>query len=135
MIGRGLNEKIAGMAMADWHTEEQAKFISEEAIPQAIKDGQWRGTTKVTDGDGNQTPLSSIIIAHKDDEADVTHISYIGRDITQQTEFEGQLKDRETFLRRTLDGLSAFAGVLSPEGELINANRTCLLYTSDAADE
>ena len=126
MIGRGLNEKIAGMAMADWHTEEQAKFISEEAIPQAIKDGQWRGTTKVTDGDGNQTPLSSIIIAHKDDESDVTHISYIGRDITQQTEFEGQLKDRETFLRRTLDGLSAFAGVLSPEGELINANRTSL---------
>ncbi|MCW5961723.1 MAG: PAS domain S-box protein [Pyrinomonadaceae bacterium] len=55
-------------------------------------------------------------------------VSIIGncRDITEGKEREISLKRSETLVRNVIDSLFAFVGVLSPEGILLEANRTAL---------
>ncbi|MEM7785490.1 MAG: PAS domain S-box protein, partial [Planctomycetota bacterium] len=126
MLGLPDDYDVEGKSIVNWHTREMAKQIAEEAIPEAMQKGLWNGRTDIVSRDGKTVPLSSVIIAHKDEFGNVEYLSKIGRDITQELEFENELREREKFLRKTLDGLSAFAGVLQPDGTLIEANQSAL---------
>ena len=48
------------------------------------------------------------------------------RDVTERKQAEIQLREGEEHLRRVLDGLFTFVGVLTPDGTLIEANRAPL---------
>lgn len=47
-------------------------------------------------------------------------------DITEHRRAEAALKENELFFRNVLDGLSSFAGTLTPDGLLLFANKTAL---------
>ena len=127
MLGIPLDEDVTGQPIAQYRSEEELELIQTVALPEAVKNGEWRGICKIRNKNGEETPLSVVILAHKDEEGKVAYISKVGRDITQQLAFENDLKDREQFLRRTLDGLFAGAGVLLPDGTLIEVNQTALV--------
>lgn len=126
MLGISLDEDITGTPIDKWYTAETSELVSEVAMPAVMETGEWRGVTKINNQKGEEIPLSSVIAAHKDEHGKVAYISKVGRDITEQLAYQKDLKDREAFLRRTLDGLYAFAGVLLPDGTLIEANQTAL---------
>ena len=128
MLGLSEDEEVVGNSISDWHSEEDAKVLAQECISVAIEHGEWRGTIQILNRQtGNAIALSAVLTAHKDKNDELAFLSVLGRDITQQHEFEKQLKERETFLRRTLDGLYAFAAVLTPAGDLLEVNRTGLV--------
>ena len=128
MLGVAENEEIIGTHVSNWHSEEQAKILAQECMPVAIEQGEWRGTTRVLNrATGSEIALSAVLTAHKDQNDAIAFFSMVGRDITKQVEFERQLEERQTLLSRTLDGLYAFAAVLTPEGELLEVNRTGLV--------
>ena len=128
MLGVTSDKEVVGTHVSNWFSEEQAKIVAEECTPAAAEHGEWRGTTRVLNRvSGSETALSAVLTAHRDQNDEIAFISMVGRDITKQIEFEKQLKERETFLSRTLDGLYAFAAVLTPEGELLEVNRTGLV--------
>ncbi|QEG21807.1 PAS domain S-box protein [Mariniblastus fucicola] len=135
MLGIDPDYDIVGDPIKNWHSPEDLKVIFEEALPQSIEKGEWRGILSAVDRHGHQTPLSAVIIAHKGSDGSVNYYSMVGRDITQQLQFEDQLKDREIFLRRTLDGLYAFAGVLLPDGTLVEANLPALSAANLKAED
>ena len=128
MLGVTKDEEIIGSQLSSWHTDEQAEIVAQERMPVAIENGEWSGTTQVLNREtGEEIALSAVLTAHKDQDGAIAFFTMVGRDITKQVEFEDRLKERETFLRRTLDGLYAFAAVLTPEGELQEVNRTGLV--------
>ncbi len=49
------------------------------------------------------------------------------RDVTDAKRAEQAIRDSEQHLRRVLDNVLAFVGVLTPEGKLIEVNRTALM--------
>ncbi|MDJ0692642.1 MAG: ATP-binding protein [Xenococcaceae cyanobacterium MO_188.B32] len=53
-------------------------------------------------------------------------LSGINIDITERKQAEEKLRQSEQHLRRILDSLSSFVGVLTPDGILIEANRTAI---------
>ncbi len=126
MLGLPEDYDVTGKSIANWHTDEMARMIREEAVPEALEKGIWSGRTDIVNRDGKAIPMSSVIIAHEDEAGNVEYLSKVGRDISQELELEEELRSRGTFLRRTLDGLSAFAGVLEPDGTLIEANQPAL---------
>ena len=126
MLGIKMDEDVSGRPISQWHTKEEGQMITSVAIPEVMNNGVWRGVSKVLNEQGSEIPLSSVLLAHKDDQGKVAYISKVGRDITQELAHEKELLEREKFLRRTLDGLYTFAGVLLPDGTLIQANRTAL---------
>ena len=128
MLGVAEDEHVVGESVVNWHTEKQAKLLTDDYIPIAIEEGEWRGTEIILNKNTDEEiALSAVVTAHKEQNDEIAFFSMLGRDITKQLEFEKQLKDRETFLRRTLDGIYAFAGVLTPEGTLLEVNRTGLV--------
>ena len=126
MLGIPLDEDVTGQPIAQYRSEEELELIQTVALPEAVKNGEWRGICKIRNKNGEETPLSFVIIAHKDEEGKVAYVSKVGRDITRQLAYEKDLKDREQFSRRTLDGLFAGAAVLLPDGTLIEVNQTAL---------
>lgn len=56
-------------------------------------------------------------------------------DITARREQERKLRESEQFVRDYLDSLSVFAGVLSPDGILIEANRTAITFAGQQPDD
>ncbi len=126
LLGLPLGAEVAGRPISSWHTEQEAQRLHQEVLPQVAKDNVWHGVTRIVNQDGVEIPLSTVIIAHRDEDGEINYLSTVGRDITKELQMQNELRERETFLRRTLDGLFTFAGVCLPDGNLIEANRTAL---------
>jgi len=56
----------------------------------------------------------------------VTHAAVFVEDITERKRAERTISESERFLRRVLDALFTFAGVMTPDGTLIEVNRPAL---------
>ena len=128
MLGIAEYEEVVGTPISNWHSQEQVQKLTQESIAVAVEQGEWRGTSHIWSREtGEEIALSAVITAHKDQNDKIAFVSILGRDVTQQLEFEKQREERETFLRRTLDGLYGFAAVLNPAGEVLEVNRTGLV--------
>ena len=115
-----------GKPFSNWHSGAETERIRNELFPAAIESGVWRGVTHLKNHDGEEIPMSTVVLSHRDATGSVKFLSTIGRDISNELELQKQLSDRESLLRQTLDGLYAFAGICLPDGTLIEANQTAL---------
>jgi PAS domain-containing protein len=61
-----------------------------------------------------------------DDQGEIQQILGITHDITERKQAEEAARRSEKQIRRILDGLFSFVGVMTPDGILIEANRTAL---------
>jgi len=65
------------------------ELIREKGIPEAVRKGSWRQRTAVIAADnGQEIPVSQILIAHKDSSDQVIHFSTIFRDISRTVQQE-----------------------------------------------
>ena len=62
-------------------------------------------------------------------------LSGINLDITEQKEIEEKLRNSEQQLRRVIDSLHSLVGVLTPDGVLLEANRTALEAANLSAED
>lgn len=62
-------------------------------------------------------------------------LSGINLDITEQKEIEAKLRNSEQQLRRVIDSLYSFVGVLTPDGVMLEANRTALDAANLSAED
>ncbi|MEO1622209.1 MAG: PAS domain S-box protein, partial [Cyanobacteria bacterium J06632_3] len=77
------------------------KIIRDDAIPAAIQQGSWSGELALLDADGNEIPVSQVIIAHKSASGDVENFSTIMRDIRVIKQTEAALKLSEARAQAT----------------------------------
>lgn len=91
MLGFDTDEDLSNVTIADAHPEWARKIVLEEGLPTAAREGFWIGETAFLHRDGNETPISQIIVAHKNDKGKVEFFSTIARDITQRKQFEEEL--------------------------------------------
>lgn len=88
-------EDIEEIPVSFFHPEWVNQMIREEAFPTAIKEGTWSGETVLLDAEGQEIPISQVLIAHKNPQGEVEYFSTIMRDISQQKLAEKQLKASE----------------------------------------
>ena len=62
-------------------------------------------------------------------------LSGINLDITEQKEIEEKLRNSEQQLRRVIDSLHSFVGVLTPDGVMLEVNRTALEAANLSAED
>ncbi|MCA9166463.1 MAG: PAS domain S-box protein [Planctomycetales bacterium] len=121
------DENLDSMLIADLHPPDVVQKLAEEWLPIATANGIWEGETLVSTRSGKVIPLSQVIVCHKSDSGDVAAYSTIARDITERQRAELQVRESEMHLRRILDNLLAFVGVLDLDGTVLQANQTALV--------
>lgn len=62
-----------------------------DVMSMAIRDGVWRGESVIVTRDGQEIPVSQVVIAHRRADGSVEFFSTIARDISEQKRFEAQL--------------------------------------------
>ncbi|ALA59169.1 PAS domain S-box protein [Nitrospira moscoviensis] len=82
------------------------------------------GSVRGLRADGEEFPIEASISSVHTDTGRLSTV--ILRDITARMQTEETLRASEQFLRRVLDNLFAFVGVMTPDGTLIEANRAPL---------
>jgi PAS domain-containing protein len=78
---RSTGRAPATFRITDFHPPKVGQMLIEEAIPEAVKHGQWEGRTELLDAHGNAFPVTHIIVAHMNLGGTLVRLSTIMRDI------------------------------------------------------
>lgn len=124
MLGIGAEEDITGTSPANFHTAESFEIIREIGMPVAIQEGLWRGETQLRSRDGRVTEVSQVIIAHRDSENRITHLSTIARDISESKRAAEAVQASERRLFRFMEHLPVGIVIMTRAGETYHLNRT-----------
>lgn len=75
------------------------KLVLETVIPVVLRDGVWQGEAVLLGHDGQEIPVSQVIMAHRDPDGVVKYYSTIARDLTEQKKSENSLRQNESQLK------------------------------------
>ncbi|MBD2165355.1 AAA family ATPase [Calothrix membranacea FACHB-236] len=74
-------------------------------IPTAIRQGTWSGEAAIFDSQGNEIPVSQVIIAHKNATNEVEYLATIIRDISDRKQAEAAIEQKSHELETALQEL------------------------------
>ncbi len=125
LFGASRQEEVIGKDVLEFIHPEHRAFIAER-IRQTTEKGvrNFRRESEILRLDGTTLPVEVAGTRFLYDGHPASHVFL--RDITERKRAEEIQRESEAFVRRVLDSLFAFVGVLTPEGVLIQANRAAL---------
>ncbi len=83
MMGLHESEDVSCIRLFEIHDHESSANLIATGIPHAIEHGVWRTETSLRPIHGDPVPVSQVLIAHKDQDNNVTHFSSILHDLTE----------------------------------------------------
>jgi len=92
ILGLHDSEDITNKQLFDLYSDDMLQEIKGQIIPAALEAGTWSGEGSISTYDGRAIPVLQVFIGHKDDTGNVTHISTIMRDISNQKAAEAEQK-------------------------------------------
>ena len=98
-----------------------AKF-HDQAFPTALREGSWAGETLLLSRDGQEIPVSHVLIVHKTEAGEVEFISTVARDIRDRKKAE----EERQLLATTIENSRDFIGVASMDGRPMLVNQAGL---------
>lgn len=90
-LGRDIPPHVQGLAGQWGHPEWAARKVREEGFPTAMRDGFWQAETALCKANGEEIPVSQIIVAHQGPEG-TARLSTIMRDISEQRRAEAAVR-------------------------------------------
>lgn len=91
LLGIEREEDLTSRTVGDFLPERLHALIEGGAMPEAIREGVWRGESVIVSKDGQEIPVSQVVIAHRRPDGSVEFFSTVARDISEQKRFEAQL--------------------------------------------
>lgn len=135
----GLDPKQSSLQYQDWedklHPEDRARVNQEVQKVVDQKSSQFNTEFRILHPQRGVRWLLGIGNVTFDDEGKPIKLSGINLDVTERKLREEKLGRSEQQLRRVLDSLYSFVGVLAPNGTLIEANRAALEAANLKAEE
>ena len=108
-----INSVLAPSARAKFH---------DEVFPIALREGTWAGEILFLSRDGQEVPVSQVLIVHTTEAGEVEFISTIARDIRDRKKAE---EERQLFVT-TIENSRDFIGVASMDGRALLLNQAGL---------
>jgi PAS domain S-box-containing protein len=108
-----INSVLAPSARAKFH---------DEVFPIALREGTWAGEILFLSRDGQEVPVSQVLIVHTTEAGEVEFISTIARDIRDRKKAE----EERQLLVTTIENSRDFIGVASMDGRALLLNQAGL---------
>ncbi|MFA5100524.1 MAG: PAS domain S-box protein [Candidatus Omnitrophota bacterium] len=129
MLGIGHKEDISDFPIFDVYPSRDCRFLIDEALSLAVKNGVWSGETCLKNRLGRQLSVSQVIIAHKKADGTLDCLSIIMRDITGCKQAESELQQAHDRIavsnkewEKTFNSMADGVALLSPDWEILNIN-------------
>ncbi|CAN1209781.1 histidine kinase [Tumidithrix helvetica PCC 7403] len=97
------NEALACHRIQDFHPQWVLDLFYREVFPQAIQQGYWTGETAILTPEGQEIPVSQVLMAHKAPTGELEYLSTIMRDISDRKHAEIALRESQLFLQTVID--------------------------------
>ena len=110
------SSSLAGHQIQDFHSQWALDLLYQKAIPQAIQQGYWTGETAILTPEGQEIPVSQVLMAHKAPTGELEYLSTIMRDISEQKRTEAALQASELELRSLFLGMDDVVFVVDRTG-------------------
>ena len=92
LVGLPENTDVATLTIMDMHPEWATRRVLEEGVPAVLRHELWQGETALLHRDGHETPVSQVVMIHRDESGNPELISTIMRDITPIKRHEKELE-------------------------------------------
>lgn len=109
---------IANLTIADLFPPAVTERLLNEGIPHASRTGTWSGETFVQGRNGEDMPVSQVILAHRSRSGTLEFISTLARDITAQKEAASALIRSEAHFRSLIENALDIISIVDVEGKL-----------------
>ncbi|WP_016952288.1 ATP-binding protein [Anabaena sp. PCC 7108] len=109
-LANSFSEDYSTLRLTHYHPQWALEIIQNHGIPAAIKDGTWVGETALLTGEGEEIPVSQMIISHKTTDGTLEYLSTIMRDISEVKRREAELRSAETTLQSLVIGTATVTG-------------------------
>ncbi|MEG3901628.1 PAS domain S-box protein [Microcoleus sp. B4-C5] len=122
MLGMSPEEARASFSIDSVLAPSATAKFHNEVIPTALREGRWTGETLFLSCDGEEIPVSQVLIVHKTAAGEVEFISTIVRDIRDRKKAE----EERQLLATTIENSRDFIGVASMDGRPMLVNQAGL---------
>ncbi|HEY3281953.1 MAG TPA: PAS domain S-box protein [Armatimonadota bacterium] len=95
MAGLAEDEAPTGLRLQDLLRPVSPEPEPNTPLLAAVREGAWTGEAVLLSRDGRQTPVSQVLLAHRSSEGDVSFLSMVVRDMTQQKHLEEELRQSQ----------------------------------------
>ncbi|AFZ56688.1 PAS domain S-box protein [Anabaena cylindrica FACHB-243] len=115
LLGLDSDASVKDRRISDYHPQWALNLVLEEGLPGAIANGTWVGETALLNAQGEEIPVSQLLIAHKSPQGVVEFFSTIIRDIRVRKEYEQRLERSNAELLRATRLKDEFLANMSHE--------------------
>ncbi|MBN2769567.1 MAG: response regulator [Spirochaetes bacterium] len=116
------NTDITRFNLYNLYPEWARDLLEHEGYFEAIKTGIWAGESAIIDESGVETPVSQVIVCHKNNDSVIEYFSTIMRDISDRKKNENLIKQNEENLSITLNSIGDAVIVTDNNGFLVRMN-------------
>lgn len=95
-------EDAVGRPLTEFSPLWAQALICNEGLPEASRGGSWRGETALLHREGDEIPVSQLILAHHTPDGEVEFFSTVAQDISERKAYESHLQYQASY-----DGLTA----------------------------
>ena len=92
MLGINDGEEVSSIKIGHSHPAWARKILKEEGLPTAIREGVWSGETAVVSHEGQEIPISQVVLSHKTPQGKLEFFSCIARDISERQQAEAEIR-------------------------------------------
>lgn len=97
--------KLAPLNIRDFCTEDAWQQLSVEILPQVVVSGSWSGVVNLRSRSGREVPVSLRILAHRDEQGQISGLTGIGQDQHLRRALQTQEAMAERILDSTIEGI------------------------------
>ncbi|EKU98412.1 PAS domain S-box [Leptolyngbya sp. PCC 7375] len=128
-------EELGQVKIQACHPPEILEKIETEALPTAIQTGMWQGESYLRSQNGQDFPVSQVILAHRDEDGNLEFLSSVMRDISDLKAAEQALKESEAKYQQILDSITDMVLVKREKSHIVWANQAFRDYYGMSNDE
>lgn len=114
--GIGLAEPLGDRQASDFHPAWAHERFRKEVLPKVLERGVWVGDFVLLDGQGQERPISHMVLAHHGADGRIRHFSAVMRDVSAERQAEQEQRRQAATLRSMTEAIPAIMLAVGADG-------------------